>query len=64
MPGEIILVLDASEQIRARRFKCNPRRRTQRKGCRGETRVGESPLPLPTLWSGSSFSRLLEPRRL
>jgi hypothetical protein len=55
-----------AEQIRAGRYERSTERRTQRNGYRErlwETRVGEIPLRIPKLRTGSYFPSLLEPRR-
>lgn len=64
--SEMVMDLEVSEQIRAGKYERNPERRTQRNGYRErlwETRVGEIPLRVPKLRSGSYFPSLLEPRR-
>jgi len=64
--SEMVMDLEVSEQIRASKYERNPDRRTQRNGYRErlwETRVGEIPLRVPKLRSGSYFPSLLEPRR-
>jgi transposase-like protein len=64
--SELIMDLEVSEQIRAGRYERSTERRTQRNGYRErlwETRVGEIPLRIPKLRTGSYFPSLLEPRR-
>lgn len=64
--SEMIMDLEVSQQIRAEKYERNPERQAQRNGYRErswETRVGEIPLRIPKLRSGSYFPSLLEPRR-
>ena len=64
--SEMVMDLEVSEQIRAGKYERTPQRHTHRNGYRErlwETRVGEIPLHIPKLRSGSYFPSLLEPRR-
>ena len=63
---QMLIEMEASEQIGAGRYERTPERKTQRNGYRErgwETRVGEVNLRIPKLRSGSFFPSLLEPRR-
>ena len=57
---------EVSQQIGAERYERTPERQTYRNGFREglwETRVGEIPLQIPKLRSGSYYPSFLEPRR-
>ena len=63
---QMLIELEASEQIGAGRYERNSERVTQRNGYRTrlwETRVGEVPLQIPKLRQGTYFPSLLEPRK-
>jgi putative transposase len=63
---EMLIELEASEQIGAGRYERSSERVTQRNGRRmrlWETRVGEVPLQIPKLRQGTYFPSLLEPRK-
>lgn len=64
--SNMLMELEVEEQIGATRYERTPERMTYRNGHRErlwETRVGEIPLQIPKLRSGSYFPSLLEPRR-
>jgi transposase-like protein len=64
--GEMLMELEVQTQTGAAKHERTPERKTQRNGYRDriwETRVGEIPLRIPKLRSGSYFPSLLEPRR-
>jgi len=59
-------LIDAEEQIGAKRYQRTPERLTQRNGSRPrawETLVGELSLRIPRLCSGSFFASLPQPRK-
>ncbi len=61
-----IMELKVSEQLGAGRYERKESRQTQRNGYRDriwETRVGDIPLRIPKVRSGSYFPSLLKPRR-
>lgn len=61
-----IMELEVSEQVGAGPYERNDSRQTQRNGYRDrvwETRVGEIPLRIPKVRSGTYFPSLLNPRR-
>lgn len=60
--SEMIMDLEVSEQIRAGKYERNPQRNGYLERL-WETRVGEIPLRIPKLRTGSYFPSLLEPRR-
>jgi transposase-like protein len=63
---QLLMELEANEQIGASRYERSPSRRTHRNGYRHrrwETRVGELDLAIPKLREGSYFPSFLEPRR-
>lgn len=63
---QMLIELEASEQIGAGRYERSSERVTQRNGYRArlwETRVGEVPLQIPKLRQGTYFPSLLEPRK-
>lgn len=63
---QMLVELEASQQIGAGRYERAPERVTHRNGHRArmwETRVGEIPLKIPKLREGSYFPSLLEPRK-
>ena len=62
----ILMEMEVSQQIGAERYQRAEERQAYRNGYRErpwETRVGEIPLRIPKLRSGSYFPRFLEPRR-
>jgi transposase-like protein len=64
--AQMLIEVEASEQIGAGKYERSSERQTQRNGYRGrrwETRVGELQLSIPKLRKGSFFPSLLEPRR-
>lgn len=64
--SQMLMELEVQEQTGAAKHERTPDRKTQRNGYRErawETRVGEIPLKIPKLRSGSYFPSLLEPRR-
>ena len=66
MMSQMLMELEVQAQTGAGKHERTPERKTQRNGYRGrvwETRVGEIPLRIPKLRSGSYFPSLLEPRR-
>lgn len=66
MMMQMLIELEASQQIGAGRYERAPDRVTHRNGHRArmwETRVGEVPLKIPKLREGSYFPSLLEPRK-
>jgi transposase-like protein len=63
---QMLIELEAGQQIGAGRYERNPERATYRNGHRTrlwETRVGEVPLRIPKLREGTYFPSLLEPRK-
>jgi transposase-like protein len=61
-----IMELEVSEQVGAGRYERSNSRQKQRNGYRDrvwETRVGEIPLRIPRVRSGTYFPSLLNPRR-
>ena len=63
---QVLIDLEASQQIGAGRYERTSERQTYRNGYRPrawETRVGEIPLQIPKLREGSYFPSLLEPRK-
>jgi putative transposase len=63
---QMLIEMEASEQIGAGRYERTPERKTQRNGYRDrawDTRVGEVDLRIPKLRKGSFFPSWLEPRR-
>jgi len=63
---QMLIELEACQQIGAGRYERAPERVTHRNGHRArmwETRVGEVPLKIPKLREGSYFPSLLEPRK-
>jgi len=63
---QMLIELEASEQIGAGVYERTPARVTHRNGHRTrmwETQVGEVPLKIPKLAEGSYFPSLLEPRK-
>lgn len=63
---QMLIELEAGQQIGAGRYERNPERVTYRNGYRTrlwETRVGEVPLRIPKLREGVYFPSLLEPRK-
>jgi len=64
--SQLLMEAEVGERVGAAEHERSPRRTTQRNGYRErmwETRVGEVPLRIPKLRSGSYFPSLLEPRR-
>ncbi|MFZ3079947.1 MAG: IS256 family transposase [Bellilinea sp.] len=64
--SQMLMELEVQAQTGAAKHERSPERLTQRNGYRArawETRVGEIPLKIPKLRSGSYFPSLLEPRR-
>ncbi len=64
--SQMLMELEVEQQTGAGRYERTPERQTQRNGYRErawQTRVGEVPLRIPKLRSGSYFPSLLEPRR-
>lgn len=64
--SQMLMELEVQKQTGAEKHERTPERKTQRNGYRKriwETRVGEIPLHIPKLRSGSYFPSLLEPRR-
>jgi putative transposase len=62
----LLMEAEVSDQIGAERYERSESRQGYRNGYRDrswETRVGEIPLQIPKLRSGSYFPRFLEPRR-
>ena len=62
----LLMEAEVSEQIGAERYERSESRQRYRNGYRDrswETRVGEIPLQIPKLRSGSYFPSFLEPRR-
>jgi transposase-like protein len=63
---QMLIELEAGQQIGAGRYERKPERVTHRNGYRSrlwETRVGEVPLRIPKLREGTYFPSLLEPRK-
>jgi transposase-like protein len=63
---QMLIELEAGQQIGAERYERKPERVTYRNGHRTrlwETRVGEVPLRIPKLRKGTYFPSLLEPRK-
>jgi transposase-like protein len=63
---QMLIELEAAQQIGAERYERSPDRTTYRNGYRErmwETRVGEIPLHIPKLREGTYFPSLLEPRK-
>lgn len=63
---QMLIELEAEQQIGAGRYERKPERVTYRNGYRRrlwETRVGEVPLKIPKLREGTFFPSLLEPRK-
>jgi transposase-like protein len=63
---QMLIELEAGQQIGAGRYERKPERVTYRNGYRTrlwETRVGEVPLRIPKLREGTYFPSLLEPRK-
>jgi len=63
---QLLMEAEVSERIGAERYERSDSRRAYRNGYRErtwETRVGEIPLQIPKLRSGSYFPNFLEPRR-
>ena len=63
---QMLIELEAAQQIGAERYERSPDRTTYRNGYRErtwETRVGEIPLQIPRLREGTYFPSLLEPRK-
>ena len=63
---QMLIELEAGQQIGAGRYERKPERVTHRNGYRTrlwETRVGEVPLRIPKLREGTYFPSLLEPRK-
>jgi len=63
---QMLIELEAGQQIGAGRYERKPERVTYRNGYRSrlwETRVGEIPLRIPKLREGTYFPSLLEPRK-
>lgn len=63
---QMLIELEAGQQIGAGRYERRPERVTHRNGHRSrlwETRVGEVPLRIPKLREGTYFPSLLEPRK-
>jgi transposase-like protein len=63
---QMLIELEAGQQIGAGRYERSPERVTHRNGYRTrlwETRVGEVPLRIPKLREGTYFPSLLEPRK-
>ena len=63
---QMLIELEAGQQIGAGRYERKPERVTYRNGYRSrlwETRVGEVPLRIPKLREGTYFPSLLEPRK-
>ena len=63
---QMLIELEAAQQIGAERYERSPDRTTYRNGYRErmwETRVGEIPLSIPKLREGTYFPSLLEPRK-
>jgi putative transposase len=63
---QMLIELEAAQQIGAERYARSPDRTTYRNGYRErvwETRVGEIPLHIPKLREGTYFPSLLEPRK-
>ena len=63
---QMLIELEAGQQIGAGRYERKPKRLTYRNGYRTrlwETRVGEVPLRIPKLRKGTYFPSLLEPRK-
>lgn len=66
MMMQMLIELEASQQIGAERYERSPERVTHRNGYRRrewETRLGEIPLRIPKLREGTYFPSLLEPRK-
>lgn len=64
--SQLVMELEVSEQVGAGRYQRSRQRQTQRNGYRDriwETRVGEIPLRIPKVRSGTYFPSLLNPRR-
>lgn len=64
--SQMLMELEVQKQTGAEKHERTPERKTQRNGCRKriwETCVGEIPLHIPKLRSGSYIPSLLEPRR-
>ncbi len=64
--SQMLMELEVQQQTGAAKHERTPERLTQRNGYRErtwETRVGEIPLRIPKLRTGSYFPSLLEPRR-
>lgn len=64
--SQMVMELEVQAQTGAAKHERTVERKTQRNGYRGrvwETRVGEIPLRIPKLRTGSYFPSLLEPRR-
>ena len=63
---QMLIELEAEDQIGAAKYERSPNRKTHRNGYRErmwETRVGEIPLSIPKLREGTFFPSLLEPRK-
>src|SRR5512134_1296250 len=63
---QMLIELEAEEQIGAEKHERTPERSNQRNGYRPrswETRLGEIDLQIPKVRKGSFFPSLLEPRR-
>jgi len=66
MLSQVLIEIEAEEQIGAGKFERSSQRKTQRNGYRHrkwKTRVGEVNLSIPKLRKGSFFPSLLEPRK-
>lgn len=64
--SQMLMELEVQKQTGAEKHERTPERKTHRNGYRErmwETRVGDIPLNIPKLRSGSYFPSLLEPRR-
>lgn len=64
--GQMLMEAEVAEQVGAGKHERTPERSNRRNGYRErswETRVGEIPLRIPKLRTGSYFPSLLEPRR-
>jgi transposase-like protein len=64
--SQLLMEAEVEQQIGAGKYERSPERTNQRNGYRPrvwETRVGEIPLQIPKVRTGSYFPSLLEPRR-
>lgn len=64
--SQLLMELEVEQLTGAKKYERTPQRRERRNGYRErtwETRVGEIPLRIPKLRSGSYFPSLLQPRR-